>query len=1139
MKQLLFRRFVVSFLFLAVSTLSWAYDFESNGIYYNKNSDGTSVTVTYMTTSYNSYSGSVTIPSKLYISGKTYSVTSIGYEAFYNCSGLTSVTIPNSVTSIGDCAFRACGGLTSVTIPNSVTSIGEGAFFNCSRLTSVTIPNSVTSIGDAAFRNCSGLTSITIPNSVTSIGRDAFDGCRGLTKAEFASIESLCNISFGKSSANPLYYAKHLYINGQEVKDLVIPNSVTSIGRDAFDGCRGLTSVTIPNSVTSIGAWAFSDCSGLTSVTIGNSVTSIGSGAFYGCSGLTKAEFASIESLCNISFGGSEANPLRYAKHLYINGQEVTDLVIPNSVTSIGGYAFYGCSGLTSVTIPNSVTSIGEGAFEFCSDLTSVTIGNSVTSIGSSAFYGCSGLTSVTIPNSVTSIGNYAFYNCTGLASVIIGNSVTSIGNNAFNNCSGLTSVSLNSNEIVSKSYTTGNNLKNIFGSQVKDYILGDDVNGIGDYAFYNFSSLASINIGNGMTSIGYAAFYNCSGLTSVTIPNSVTSIGGNAFSGCTGLTSVTIPNSVTSIGGYAFSGCSGLTSVTLNSNKIVSKKYTYSSNFTTFFGSQVKEYVLGDDVKGIGSYAFYGCSGLTSVTIGNSVTTIESYAFEGCSGLTSLKVEEGNPRYDSRNNCNAIIESSTNTLIAGCKNTTIPNSVTSIGSSAFYGCSGLTSITIPNSVTSIGNGAFRNCSGLTLVTIPNSVTSIGNYAFYNCTGLASVIIGNSVTSIGNDAYPATTKIYVDNGVLPLIAVWKYGISPYDLSTNTCLTNPFDTRICSNASSIGLLGSVPENLIKIENESLTIDGVTKSGQNASITGLTPKTSYQFQYNATITYGDGSSTYTKDGIISTEALTLTTSQPKVISVGNAVVGAISNLDDAEENVGFEWRRTDWTDDFASNTGVAYLYEGTMEGYIRNLYTEKLWKVRPYYKDNTGQYYYGDWVGLDPTNTSYFEPTVHTYARIDQTEDKVQISGYVQRGTDTVSKQGFKYWIQENNGNARGAGISIPSGAKTVEAEGRVMEVELTGLKPNTTYAYVAFVTTVEGETFYGKQLSFTTGDDPEASVKGDANGNGVVEIGDVTSVLTLMATPEATGYNNKAADANGNGEIEIGDVTTILTIMANN
>ncbi len=268
------------------------------------------------------------------------------------------------------------------------------------------IEYSVTSIVGGAFYNCEHLSSITIPNSITSIYA-TFNYCDDLTAVYITDLEAWCNIQFGKSEperSNPLCYAHHLFLNGEEIKELIIPNSVTSIGYRTFSGCSSFSSVTIPNSVTSIGDEAFQNCSGLTSITIPNSVASIGNYAFNGCSGLTSVS-------------------------------------IPNSVTSIGNYAFSGCSGLTSVTIPNSVTSIGNDAFSYCSGLTSVTIPNSVTSIGYQAFYYCSGLTSVTIGNSVTSIGNRAFSDCDGLTSITIPNSVTTIGEQAFASCDMLTDV--------------------------------------------------------------------------------------------------------------------------------------------------------------------------------------------------------------------------------------------------------------------------------------------------------------------------------------------------------------------------------------------------------------------------------------------------------------------------------------------------------------------------------------------------------------------------------------------------------------------------------------------------------------------------------------------------------------------------
>ena len=404
------------------------------------------------------YNGSITIPSSITYQSTSYSVTRIDDYAFRDCIDLTSIIIPNSVTSIGANAFSRCSKLTSITIPNSVTSLLPGVFASCSGLTSITIHNSVTSIGSGAFRDCTGLTSITIPNSVTSISDGAFSGCSGLTSITIPNsvtyigenpLENCPGLtSIIVESGNTNYdtrnncnaiieKASNTLIAG--CKNTVIPNSVTSIAHYAFNGCSGLTSITIPNSVTSIGYDAFNGCSGLTSITIPNSVTSIGSGVFQNCTDLASM---TVESGNTVYDSRNNCNAIiERTSNILVYGCKNT--TIPNSVTSIGSGAFYGCSGLTSITIPNSVTSIEGGAFEHCTGLASITIPNSVTSIGSAAFAGCSSLTSITIPNSVTSIGDGAFDECSSLTSITIPNSVTSIGDFAFSDCNALTSVTV------------------------------------------------------------------------------------------------------------------------------------------------------------------------------------------------------------------------------------------------------------------------------------------------------------------------------------------------------------------------------------------------------------------------------------------------------------------------------------------------------------------------------------------------------------------------------------------------------------------------------------------------------------------------------------------------------------------------
>ena len=344
------------------------------------------------------------------------SVISIGNSAFYYCSSLTSVTIPDSVTSIGNSAFAYCSALTSVTIPDSVTSIGNYAFSGCYALTSVIISDSVTSISEGVFASCQSLTNVTIPDSVTIIGMYAFAECYNLTSVTignahatigqdaFASCNSALYTDYqlGRyvgDSTNP--YAILVEMTNKNLSTYAIHPDTKIIAGGVFDNCERLTNITIPNGVRTIGSSAFYSCDKLTSITIPDSVTGIGDSAFQHCSALTSVHITDLAAWCNINFSNYSSNPLYYAHNLYLNGNLITELVIPDSVTSIGNYVFTGCSALTSITIPNSVTSIGSSAFDGCSALTSITIPDSVTGIGGSAFNCCYNLSSITFEGTV------------------------------------------------------------------------------------------------------------------------------------------------------------------------------------------------------------------------------------------------------------------------------------------------------------------------------------------------------------------------------------------------------------------------------------------------------------------------------------------------------------------------------------------------------------------------------------------------------------------------------------------------------------------------------------------------------------------------------------------------------------------
>ena len=631
--------------------------------------------------------------------------------SFSGCNNVTSLSIGNNVKVIPPSAFSGFSQISgALTIPNSVLTIGSQAFYNCSGLTSLTIGNAVSTIGSNAFSNCSGLTSLTIGNAVSTIGSNAFSNCTGLTSVVF--------------NADSCVYMGDVFSGCTGPATLTIGDNVKTIPSYAFYGLGLTDTLVIPDSVLTIGSYAFSNCSGLTSLTIGNAVSTIGSNAFSNCTGLSSVVFnadscVSMGSYSYSIFSGCTGpatltigDNVKTIPSSAFYGLGLTDtLVIPNSVLAIGSSAFSNCSGLTSLTIGNAVSTIGSYAFSNCTGLTSVVFkADSCVSMGD-VFSGCTGPATLTIGDNVKTIPAYAFKNFTGLTSLTIGSEVSTIGNSAFSNCTGLSTVVFNADSCVSMgsvfsgctgpaTLTIGDNVKTIpnsafYGLGLTDtLVIPNSVLTIGSSAFRGCSGLTSLTIGNAVSTIGSNAFSNCTGLTSLTIGNAVSTIGNSAFSYCSGLTgSITIPNSVITIGEYAFSHCSGIDSANIGHSvaNISKAAFSYCTNLRTVIFNADSCVTMGAGTAN--TLVFLYCDSLTTLILGENVKYIPAYAFYGLNHITGAL--------------------------------SIPDSVVFIGGYAFSGCSGLTKLVLGRSVESIGNGAFSGCSGLSSITSYNAIPPV------------------------------------------------------------------------------------------------------------------------------------------------------------------------------------------------------------------------------------------------------------------------------------------------------------------------------------------------------------------------------------------------------------------------------
>lgn len=750
-------------------------------------------------------------------------VSAISAYAFYGHSELQKITIPTSVTTIGENAFENCTGLADVNIASiekwcglifqnnksnpltyannlycndklvttlvtasTVSKIESYAFYNYSKLRSIDISNGIKAIGDSAFYNCTGLTSIEIPSTISSINSNAFEKCRYLS-----------------SITAPTYVASNIAKTCGSNFFRIVINGGSSINDSAFSNCSSLTSIEISNTVRSIGQLAFSGCTMLKSITIPKSVTSIGKGAFSNCYNLQSMVIPFVGAKAGVTSSNTYQYPFGYifgesfasnaVEQCYygssLSQTTSSKYAIPASLKEVsvtGGSilrgAFYNCKNLTSVTLYDGVSSIGDYAFYLCNGLTDFSFAQSIKSIGESAFYGCS-FTSISIPRNVSNIGIGAFSECNKIESVTIpyvGLNETSTNSyeRVFGAIFGIKAITGSESSNIANATCQGrlhdavNKSYHYYWykipSTLKSITITDGAEVIPTNAFYNCALITSFNIPSSIKTIGSSAFYACRNLTSLTVPTDTSEIFSSAFQNCTGLKTVCLNSKLKSIQGDAFKGCSALSSVSIsNISDWCSISFSNDYSNPLYYTKELLidgerphgDIVIEEGAISIPEYTFYNCDALTSIVIPNSVLSVSSGAFYGCSNLQEMTIPFVGAKANYANNDKYLYPfgyifgtSPYTDSIETVQGYQYRSSTTlSETSTTYYLPATLTTVTITGD--HLVYGAFCNCQNITNIYLSEGISAINATAFIYCSGLTSIALPNSVTSIGKRAF--------------------------------------------------------------------------------------------------------------------------------------------------------------------------------------------------------------------------------------------------------------------------------------------------------------------------------------------------------------------------------------------------